>query len=149
MSTAIQLPFRCSRRVEFADTDAAGIVHFSSYFRYMEFAEAAFFRRLGWPLLEQRDDGAYGFPRIHTEARYKAPLFFEDEVHIELNIQTLEHSRIHYEFSFEKAVAGSHLTVATGTMRVVYVKRGTDLAKLVPVDIPPSWRNQLQALITQ
>ena len=37
-------PFRVSRRVDFADTDMAGIIHFSNYFRYMEFAEVAFLR---------------------------------------------------------------------------------------------------------
>ena len=32
-------PFRTTRRVEFADTDMAGIVHFANFFRFMEAAE--------------------------------------------------------------------------------------------------------------
>jgi hypothetical protein len=32
-------PFHTSRFVEFSDTDMAGIMHFSAYFRYMEAAE--------------------------------------------------------------------------------------------------------------
>ena len=36
---------RLQRRVEFSETDAAGIVHFSNFFRYMEGAEHAFLRR--------------------------------------------------------------------------------------------------------
>ena len=39
--------FRCRQRVEFADTDMAGIVHFSNFFRYMERAEHEFLRSLG------------------------------------------------------------------------------------------------------
>jgi acyl-CoA thioester hydrolase len=35
--------FRITRRVEFSETDMAGIVHFSNFFRYMETAEHAFF----------------------------------------------------------------------------------------------------------
>ena len=35
------------RRVEFAETDAAGIVHFSVFFRYMEEAEHALWRNAG------------------------------------------------------------------------------------------------------
>ena len=31
--------FHYRRRVEFCETDAAGIVHFSAYFQYMEQAE--------------------------------------------------------------------------------------------------------------
>ena len=37
-------PFRVTRRVEFHETDMAGIVHFSNFFRYMEFAEVEFLR---------------------------------------------------------------------------------------------------------
>lgn len=149
MSTTNKVPFHCSRRVEFADTDAAGIVHFSSYFRYMEFAEAAFFRSLGWPLLEQKEGAAFGFPRVNTKARFKAPLFFDEEVHIELSIRELERARIHYEFRFLKDSKDGRQTVATGEMTVVYVKRDSPGQKLVPVDIPTQYRDQLIALKTQ
>jgi len=39
--------FKLTRRVEFAETDMAGIMHYSNYFRFMETAEHAFFRSLG------------------------------------------------------------------------------------------------------
>src|SRR5213078_989612 len=39
--------FRTTRRVEFADTDMAGIVHFANFFRYMESAEHEFLRSHG------------------------------------------------------------------------------------------------------
>ena len=42
--------FVTSRRVEFVDTDMAGIVHFTNFFRYMEQAEAEFFRSQGHSL---------------------------------------------------------------------------------------------------
>ena len=35
--------FHFSKRVEFSETDMAGIVHFSNFFRYMEMAEHAYF----------------------------------------------------------------------------------------------------------
>ena len=34
--------FRCTRQVEFNDTDMAGIAHFTAFFRWMEEAETAF-----------------------------------------------------------------------------------------------------------
>ena len=56
-------PFRVTRRVEFGDTDMAGIVHFSNFFRYMESAETAFLRARGLSVA-WRDGGVrYGFPR--------------------------------------------------------------------------------------
>ena len=39
--------FSISRRVQFAETDMAGVVHFSNYFRWMEEVEHAFFRAVG------------------------------------------------------------------------------------------------------
>ncbi len=39
--------YRTTRRVEFRDTDAAGIVHFSAFFFYMESVEHEFLRQLG------------------------------------------------------------------------------------------------------
>ena len=48
--------FRTSRRVEFRDTDAAGIVHFSVFFTWMEAAEHELLRSLGLSVvLEGRD----------------------------------------------------------------------------------------------
>ena len=46
----------CSRRVEFRDTDAAGIMHFSTYFTYMEEAEHELFRRLGTTVMQKVND---------------------------------------------------------------------------------------------
>ena len=39
--------YKMTRRIEFAETDMAGIVHFSNFFRMMEATEHAFFRSLG------------------------------------------------------------------------------------------------------
>src|SRR5689334_6065032 len=39
--------FRYTRRVQFSETDMAGIVHFSAYFRFMEEAEHALWRAAG------------------------------------------------------------------------------------------------------
>ena len=39
--------YRHKRRVQFYETDAAGIVHFSWYFRYMEEAELRAWREAG------------------------------------------------------------------------------------------------------
>ena len=36
--------FRVQRRIEFCDTDMAGIVHFANFFRFMESAEVEFLR---------------------------------------------------------------------------------------------------------
>ena len=40
-------PFTTTRRVEFGDTDMAGIMHFANFFRFMESAETSFLHSLG------------------------------------------------------------------------------------------------------
>ena len=52
--------YRYRRRVEFSETDLAGIVHFSNYFRYMEAAEHEFFRSLGLSIHLERDEAYRG-----------------------------------------------------------------------------------------
>ncbi len=145
MTALLQLPFTCRRRIEFSETDAAGLFHFSGYFRLMEFAEAAFFRQLGWPLLEQRQNNSFGFPRIHAQAKFIRPLIFEDEVCIQLNINSLESSRIHYGFRFEK----EKNCVARGEMSVVYVVKNSEDAALSPTHLPADLTKILQDLINR
>jgi len=69
--------FRLTRRVHFHETDAAGIVHFSVFFRYMEEAEHAMWRAAG--LRIATPDAPIGFPRVATSFDFLKPLRFEDE----------------------------------------------------------------------
>ena len=39
--------FTTTRRVDFGDTDMAGIMHFANFFRFMESAECDFWRSIG------------------------------------------------------------------------------------------------------
>ena len=56
--------FIFSRRVEFAETDMAGIVHFANFYRMMENAEHAFFRSLGFSVHDEFDGQTIGWPRV-------------------------------------------------------------------------------------
>ena len=53
---------RLSRRVQFYETDAAGIVHFSCFYRYMEEAEHALWRAAGLSINPTHP--VVGFPRV-------------------------------------------------------------------------------------
>ena len=76
--------FKVVRRVEFSETDMAGIVHYSNFFRYMESAEHAFFRALGFSIVTTATDPPVGWPRVHASCDYRQPLRFEDEVEIHM-----------------------------------------------------------------
>ena len=76
--------FKHTHRVEFAETDMAGIVHFSNFFRMMEATEHAFFRSLGFTIHGLEDDATVGWPRVSAACDYRSPLRFEEEVEIHL-----------------------------------------------------------------
>lgn len=78
--------FQVRKRVEFAETDMAGIVHFSNYFRYMEVVEHSFFRSLGLSVYMPFDEAILSWPRVSCSFEYKRPMRFEDEVDLVLNI---------------------------------------------------------------
>lgn len=95
--------FRTSRRIEFADTDAAGIAHFSTFFRLMEQAEHEFLRSVGLSVVLRDADGAISFPRVHAECDYRAALRFEDVTDIDLRVRKLGRTSIGYDFAFSRA----------------------------------------------
>jgi len=83
----VMTQFTSKRRVEFSDTDMAGILHFANYYRYIEEAEHEFFRSLGLSIMQSLPDGAViGWPRVSASCTYEAPAYFEDELDIHLQI---------------------------------------------------------------
>ena len=81
--------FRLERRVEFADTDMAGIMHFANFFRLMEATEHAFFRSLGLALHENTGGAMAGWVRVHAECDYVSPLRYPELVEIRLRVTEL------------------------------------------------------------
>jgi 4-hydroxybenzoyl-CoA thioesterase/acyl-CoA thioester hydrolase len=96
-------PFRTSRRIEFADTDAAGIAHFSAYFRLMEEAEHELLRSVGLSVLCRDDEGPISFPRVRAACDFSAALRFEDVADIDVALARLGRASIHYRFAFSRA----------------------------------------------
>jgi 4-hydroxybenzoyl-CoA thioesterase/acyl-CoA thioester hydrolase len=125
--------FRTQRRIEFADTDAAGIAHFSAYFRLMEEAEHELLRSVGLSVLVKDDAGAISFPRVHASCDYQAALRFEDVTDIDVRIAKIGRSSIAYEFAFSR----EGTAIATGKIVAVCCRVSHDTA---PVGMPiPSW----------
>ncbi|MBM3882046.1 MAG: acyl-CoA thioesterase [Verrucomicrobia bacterium] len=127
--------FKLQRRVEFSETDAAGIVHFSNFFRYMESAEHAFFRSLGFSVMLKDYDPPLGFPRVHVECDYRAPLRFEDLFEIHLLVREKKPKALSYLFKFRNLSTASSLEAARGGLTVVCVAHHPD-GRLVSAKIP-------------
>ena len=119
--------FRYSRRVQFADTDLVGIVHFSMFFRYMEEAEHALWRSAGLPVVQGGDDA--GWPRVSATFDYKAPLRFEDEFDVEVELAATTRRTIRYAFTLRRA----NTLIGKGTLTAVCARKRNGGLEAIPV----------------
>jgi acyl-CoA thioester hydrolase len=135
--------FKATRRVEFSDTDMAGIVHYSNFFRFMETAEHAFYRSLGFSVILQQFDPPLGWPRVHAECDYMKPLRFEDLVEIHLLVAEKKSKALRYLFRFRRLNADPVEEVARGSLTVVCVAHRPG-GKMAAVAIPHLIANKIE-----
>ena len=150
--------FRCRRIVEFRDTDAAGIAHFSAFFFWMESAEHEFLRELGIRVVDNAPEDEESLrrelasgegvgrelevsgPRVSVSADYKAAVRFGDTLDVFIAVAERGSSSITYRFRFEN----SGNLVAIGTVVVVrcLMRHGM---KPLPVKIPAGISERIMA----
>jgi len=130
--------FRTVRRVEFGETDMAGIVHFSNFFRFMESAETAFLQSLGLSVTWLDGGVRYGFPRVSAACDYKHPARFEDALAIDVTVEKLGKKSVSYRFDFSVG----ETAIAVGRITSVYC-RGTDHGGIESLELPPEIRAKL------
>lgn len=109
----MQTEFKTRRKIEFADTDMAGIVHFTRFFVFMESTEHEFLRSLGTSVATEWEGNKIGWPRLSASCDYVYPLRFEDEVDIKLRVSKKGTKSLSYQFHFTldgKDVARGQLT---------------------------------------
>jgi len=135
------------KRVEFSDTDMAGIVHFSKYLCYMEFAEHDFFRTLGFSGAQKFGDLTYGWPRVEVKASYHRPLRFENEIEIRLSLTKISSRSLGFEFSIVNL--GDQLIVATGsytTVCVIQREDGSMKSKELPKELATRLKSHVDSI---
>ena len=121
--------YRLTRRVQFYETDAAGIVHFSWYFRYMEEAEHALWRMAGLSIHPPGSE--IGWPRVAASFEFRRALRFEDEFEVRLQVAEVTRRTIRYTC----LIAQEDTTVAKGDLTIACVlKRPGEPMK--SIDIP-------------
>lgn len=142
--------FVMPRRVEFMDTDMAGIAHFTAYFRYMETAEHELFRSLGLAAATKDSERHLGWPRVSCGFDFKAALRFQDpfEVHIGLTKIGKRSVSYHTEIVRDKQIiATGHTTSVCCTIDAAGHMASIDIPedvtqKLKPYLIPETKRSK-------
>ena len=135
--------FKATRRVEFSDTDMAGIVHFSAFFRYFETVEHAFIRSLGFSVVLPGVEPPMGFPRVHAACDYRRPLRFEDLVELHLLVAEKSRRKLTYQIRFRRLEPGPVEEVAVGRLVVVCVQKTAE-GGMRAVDIPEALSCQIE-----
>jgi acyl-CoA thioester hydrolase len=111
------------RRVQWMDTDAAGIWHHSVVIRWAEEAEAELHRRLGII------DSTFGAtPRVRTAFEFPGSVRFDDVVDVTLTISNLGTTSMTYDIE----VRHGAMAVASGQMVAVFIDRETGMKKPWP-----------------
>lgn len=131
------LPFVVQTRVQWADTDAAGVVWMGHFLRFCELAEDELFRATG----ETRQSLSARFdifmPRTEASLQFCSPARPGDLLDVSVSVEVVNDRRIRY--SFRIAQSDSRTVVATVTYVVACVTRDTFL----PCAFPPELQAQI------
>ena|SRR5688572_9372955 len=128
---------RLFRRVQFSETDVAGIVHFSNFFRYFEDAEHELWRQAGLSIHPEKS--AIGWPRVAAACEFFRPLKFEQEFEIALRIAEITKRTIQYEGTITRG--GER--IASGTWKIACVDRLPD-GSMKSAEIPTNVADRLK-----
>lgn len=132
--------YRARRIVQFHETDAAGIIHFTAFLTYMEEAEHALLRSRGLSVLVETPEGRLSWPRRAVSCEFERPVKFEDEIEVAVSIQRRGRTSLTYGFDFTHQGA----PIAKGRMTSVCC-RMTDGAAPIAVPIPQAFLDRLEA----
>ena len=136
--------FEFQRRVEFAETDMAGIMHFSNFYRFMESAEHAFFRSIGHGVHEKIDGETIGWPRVQTSCDFFKPVRFEQMVTIRVTIEEIRRRSVRYVHTFLLGEEEEATVVASGRMTTACVRIDRENGKIESISIPDTLRASLE-----
>ncbi len=125
------------RPVRFEEVDAAGIVFFARFFGYCHDAMEAMLGAVPGGYARLVVERKIGFPAVHVEADFAAPLRFGDVARIEVTVERIGTSSCSFRNRFTRLQDGANgATCAT----ILQVCAASDLTKLRAVPIPADVR---------
>jgi acyl-CoA thioester hydrolase len=135
-------PFSVSLRLQlqWGEMDAYGHANNTIYFRWFESARMEYFRRVGWPEVE-RECGVG--PILHsTEARFRAPLTWPDEIEVATCATELREDRFTMLYRVTSAKLGAGRVACEGRGLIV----AYDYRALAKATLPPEIVDRIREL---
>lgn len=137
-SSTLSVPdFRINVRVYYEDTDAAGIVYYANYFRFLERGRTEFLRSLGHDQHAMMQEGiAFAVRSVGAEFLRSAKL--DDRLTVDTAIAALGRAQV----TFAQRILRDHELLLDAKIRVVCI----DPARGKPIPMPRPIHDQLAAL---
>ncbi len=139
----MQALFEIEHTVQFSETDMAGLVHFSNFYKFMEKAELALLSSLEIPLIYKEGTLVTGWPRVQAHCSFLHPLRLGDTLRICIETLAVKDYSLDYQFGFYCRDAA----VAKGNMKTVYASSDLAEDKLESRLIPEETLLKLQSFI--
>jgi 4-hydroxybenzoyl-CoA thioesterase len=133
----IPMMFEARLQTYWADVDAAGIVYYPHFFRFVEQAEEELFRAAGnerKPLIEQHH---VWMPRVEAFSKFSKPIRHGAAIRVRLNPQIKGEKTIRYDFEIVDDQSSERL--AAGYVTVVCVD-----ARFKSIRIPDAIRKIIE-----
>lgn len=115
-------------KIKLHETDAAGLLFFSNQFKIVHDAYETLLKKMGFgfaTLIRQKN---YFLPIIHAESDYKAPLFVDDEITVQVTVENIGTT----SFTFAYQIFNEKRKLV-GTARTVHVTTDKKTRRKIPL----------------
>ncbi len=123
------MSFTFHYRVGYYETDRMDVLHHARVFEIMERARTELLRARGRSY-RQLEEAGLQLPVVRAEASYRAPIRYDDEVQVEVAVETVDRVRIVFQYAF--LLAGR--TAVLGRTEHVFLRQGR-LYRLTPQEL--------------
>jgi 4-hydroxybenzoyl-CoA thioesterase len=131
--------YDASVKVRFSEIDRAGIVYYPRFFHYFHIAFEEFFEeRVGVPYHRLLDRDRVGFPTVHAECDYRAPLKFGDVLRIGVSVERIGRSSVVFLYRLRRSAKAP--PAAEARITVVCV----DMDTFRPIPVPARCRRAFE-----
>jgi len=94
--------FTVTMTVDYADTDAGGVVYYANYLACMERARNAWLRALGFPLNKLARRHHVLFTVVDAHLNYHAPGYLDDALTVSLEVMRLQRASIRFRQTVQR-----------------------------------------------
>ena len=118
-------------RVYYEDTDAAGMVYYANYLKFMERARTEWLRQLGFQQSRMVEEQGVAFVARSAAVEYLKPARLDDLLSVDTRIESVGRAQVVFD---QRVLRGAEI-LATGMMRIACVDPARGRPCAMPLDL--------------